>query len=258
MSEGRYILLERLGEVARITLNRPEQLNAFTPQMVQDLVTILRRAVEEGARAVILTGAGRAFSSGADLAPNTGPKIDAGQRLREYNALPLALADLPVPVVTAINGAAAGGGASLALAGDIILAARSAYLMLAFAKVALVPDLGATWLVAHAAGRVKALEMALLGERLSAEAALQAGLVTRVVDDEALTATAEEIAARLAAMPTVTLGLIRRQVRLALETSLAESLEVEADNQRISAASEDFKEGTAAFREKRKPKFVGR
>jgi 2-(1,2-epoxy-1,2-dihydrophenyl)acetyl-CoA isomerase len=130
--------------------------------------------------------------------------------------------------------------------------------MFAFAKVGLVPDLGATWLAARSAGRVKALEMALLGERVSAEEALSAGLVTRVVDDEALMPTAEEIAQRLAAMPTRTLGLIRSQVRIALEASFDDTLAVERDHQRMAGATADFHEGAAAFREKRPPRFTGR
>jgi 2-(1,2-epoxy-1,2-dihydrophenyl)acetyl-CoA isomerase len=253
------ILFQRLDDVAKITLSQPETLNALTPEMVSGLPGVLARAAADGARAVIITGAGRAFSSGARLTPPpSGRAVDAGEQFKRYGDLARALSDLPIPLVTAINGPAAGGGASIALAGDIILAARSSYLMLAFSRIALPPDLGATWLVARAAGRVKALEMALLGERVSAEEAYRSGLVTRVVDDTQLMQSAEEVAAQLTAMPTRTLGLIRLQVRAALESTFEASLGVETDHARLCIETEDFREGTAAFREKRAPKFIGR
>lgn len=258
MNTGSDILVERLGDVAKVTLNRPEKLNALSREMILSLPGVLAQAVDGGARAIVITGAGRAFSSGAALEPASGPPMDIGEVLDQYNGLARALADLPVPLVTAVNGAAAGGGASLALAGDIILAARSSYIMLAFSRIALVPDLGATWLVARAVGRVRALEMALLGERMPAEEAHRAGLVTRVVEDDQLAPTAEQVAAQLAAMPTRTLGLIRRQVRAALESTFEASLDLERDNQRLCGQTEDFKEGPTAFREKRHPNFVGR
>ena len=257
MSADPDILLERLGEVAKVTLNRPDKLNSFTREMILRLPDVLAEAVGGGARAIIVTGAGRAFCSGAALGggPSSG---DPGAQLNLYNRFARAMADLPVPVVTAVNGAAAGAGASIALSGDIILAARSSYLMLAFAKIALVPDMGATWLVAHAVGRVRALEMALLGEKMPAEEAHRVGLVTRVVEDELLMQTAEAVANQLAAMPTRTLGLIRRQVMRAMEQTFDESLDLECEHQAIAAESEDFKEGATAFREKRAAKFVGR
>jgi 2-(1,2-epoxy-1,2-dihydrophenyl)acetyl-CoA isomerase len=258
MSADAEFQIAHLGDVGKLTINRPDKLNSLRTEMMLEMPGLLAGMVERGARAIIITGAGRAFSAGASLEKPPGPQVDIGEQLEKYNNLARAFSDLPVPLVTAVNGPAVGGGAAIALAGDIILAARSAYLMFSFAKVALVPDLGATWLAARSAGRVKALEMALLGERVSAEEALSAGLVTRVLDDEALMPTAEEIAQRLAAMPTHTLGLIRRQVRIALEASFEETLAVERDHQRLVGATADFHEGAAAFREKRSPKFVGR
>lgn len=243
--------------VAVLTLNRPERLNALTPEMLEQLRELLGRAVAEGARAVLVTGAERAFCSGADLAAGGGA-ADLGDKLRaHYNPLAETFAALPIPVVTAINGPAAGAGAAIALSGDIVVAARSAYLLLAFANIGLVPDAGATWLVAKGAGRAKTLEMALLGEKLGAEDALEAGLVTRVVDDGELMETAMGLARRLAEMPTVALGLIRKQVAAALSSDFSTTLALEAAHQRIAGQSADFAEGVAAFLHKRAPEFKG-
>jgi len=246
-------------KVATIRLNRPDRLNALTPELIGQLKDALARAVDEGARAVLLTGEGRAFCSGAELGDIANGVPDLGELLEtHYHPAVEALAALPIPIVTAINGPAAGAGASFALAGDIIVMARSAYLLLAFANIGLVPDAGATWLIAKAAGRAKVLEMALLGERMSAEAALDAGLVTRVADDAAVMETANALAAKLASMPTLALGMIRSQVSTALSGTLSETLAVEAANQRIAGVSADFVEGVSAFAEKRKAEFKGR
>lgn len=254
------IIVERLDKVARITLNRPAQMNAFTLEMTLDLPRIIQAEIDAGARAIILTGAGGNFSSGADIAPagvGVG-KVDVRGRMEDcYNPLARYLAELPVPLVTAINGAAAGGGASLALAGDIVVAGRSSYVMLAFVRRGLVPDVGVTWLVASAIGRLRTLKMALLGDKMPAEEALVAGLVSEVVDDDRVMARAEEIAARLAEMPTRTLAMIRQQVNVALNSGFEASLDAECDNQVAVTKTRDFKEGIAAFKEKRRPVFTG-
>jgi len=253
------ILYALADNVATIRLNRPDRLNAITPELMGQLKDALARAVDEGARAVLLTGEGRAFCSGAELGDMGGAAPDLGALLEaHYHPVVEALAALPIPIVSAINGPAAGAGASLALAGDIIVMARSAYLLLAFANIGLVPDAGATWLIAKAAGRARVLEMALLGERMSAEAALDAGLVTRVADDAAVMDTATALAAKLASMPTLALGMIRAQVSTALSGTLSETLAIEASNQRIAGFSADFAEGVRAFAEKRKAEFKGR
>lgn len=253
------ILYERDGDVAVIRLNRPDELNALTMAMLDLLAATLTRAADEGARAVLITGEGRAFCSGAslkDMSPGGG---DPGDRLRNhYNPVQQAMADLPIPIVSAINGPAAGAGASIALGADIVIAGSKSYLLLAFANIGLVPDAGATWLIAKAAGRAKVLEMALLGEKLAAHDAKEAGLVTQVVDESALMEMAMDYARRLAAMPTVALGLIRKQVKAALSGTLEETLALEAEHQTVAARSEDFFEGVAAFLQKRKPEFKGK
>jgi 2-(1,2-epoxy-1,2-dihydrophenyl)acetyl-CoA isomerase len=246
------------GDVAVVRLNRPDRLNALTRDMLDLLAATLRRAAEDGARAVLLTGEGRAFCAGADLTASVGMR-DSGESLRRhYNPVIATMAELPIPIVSAVGGAAAGAGVSIALAADIIVMAQSAYLLLAFANIGLVPDAGATWLIGKAAGRAKLLEMALLGERLPAGEALEAGLVNRVVEDGALADVAHGLATKLAGMPTVALGLIRKQVGAALSGTLAETLEIEADHQSIAAKTEDCREAIAAFLAKREPHFTGR
>lgn len=258
MSED-TVLYALANDVATIRLNRPDRLNALTPDMLKLIRDTLWRAADEGARAVLLTGEGRGFCSGAELAGGgDGLSHDLGADVeRGYTPLAEALSKLPIPIVSAVNGPAAGAGAGIALGADIVVMARSAYLLLAFANIGLVPDCGATWLVAKSAGRARTLEMALLGEKMPAEEALAAGLVTRVVDDEALMEAAGALAAKLAAMPTRALGLIRAQVKEALNATLSQSLATEATHQRLAGRSEDFREGVAAFLQKRKPEFKG-
>lgn len=253
------VLYDLTNGVATIRLNRPDRLNAVTPDMLILLRDTLWRAVDEGARAVLLTGEGRAFCSGADLAGRGDGPNDGGANVeRFYNPVAEALSKIPVPVVTAVNGPAAGAGAGMALGGDIVVMAKSAYILLSFSNIGLVPDCGVTWLVAKSAGRAKALEMALLGERLSAQEAKDAGLAARVVEDDELMATAQGIAAMLAAKPTVALAMIRDQVKAALSSTLSETLGIEAKHQRIAGRTEDFREGVTAFLEKREPEFKGR
>lgn len=247
------------GGVATITLNRPERMNALSFTLLTELAQAVIQAQADGARALVLTGAGGAFCSGADLIGDGGGMPDDLGALLEtyYRPAVAAIADSSIPVICAINGPAVGAGLSFALAADIVVMARSAYLMLAFANIGLVPDAGATWLVAKSAGRAKALEMALLGEKVSAEQALDLGLVTRLADDEALMADAMTIAQKLAAGPSIALGMIRKQVAAALNSTLMETFEIETENQRAAGMTGDFREAVSAFAEKRKPQFKG-
>ena len=252
------VTLDVADRVATLTLNRPERLNALVPAMFDDIHAAIDRAMGEGARAMVLTGAGRAFCSGADLQAGDAHRDLGASVEHHYNPLATRLAGLDIPLVTAVNGAAAGAGCGIALAGDIVVMARGAYLLMAFVNIGLVPDCGSTWLAAKGAGRAKAMEMALLGERLMAPDALAAGLATRVVDDDALLSEAHAIARRLAHGPTVAIAAIRKQVAAALSSTLIESLAVERDNQRRAGATSDFAEAVAAFVEKRPPVFEGR
>ena len=258
MSEA-PILSTLESHVLTLTLNRPERLNALSTGLLTAAKTALDEGVAAGARAVLITGTGRAFCSGADLAGDGGVTGDLGDTLSAYyHPLFDTLAALDIPVVSALNGPAVGAGMALALAADIVVMAHSAYLQLAFANIGLVPDAGATWLVAKSAGRAKALEMALLGEAMSAQEAKDAGLVARVVGDGALMDEAFGIACRLARGPTVAIGLIRKQVAAALNASLVETMALEAANQTRAGRTEDFREAVAAFRDKRAPEFRGR
>lgn len=264
MSDYGTIRLALADRIATVTLNRPDRLNALTPHMLREAATAIDVALEQGARALVLTGEGRGFCSGADLTPDDygyeGLPEDLGTILDTvYNPFIRKLADLDIPVITAVNGPAVGAGAGLALCGDIVIAARSAYFQLSFVNIGLVPDAGATWLIAQGAGRIRAMEMALLGERLSADAAMATGLVTRVVDDLHGSALAEAhaVAKRLANGPTVAIGLIRKQVAAALTQGLNETLATERVNQSRAGFTADFREALTAFSEKRHPNFKG-
>jgi 2-(1,2-epoxy-1,2-dihydrophenyl)acetyl-CoA isomerase len=213
----------------------------------------------DGARCLLLTGAGRGFSSGADLASSGGLPEDVGLALeRHFNPLMEAIAACPVPVVAAVNGPAAGAGASLALMADIVLAGRSAYFLQAFVNIGLVPDAGATWLLPRLAGRARAMEMMMLGERISAQKAAEWGMISRVVEDEFLAEEALTLAANLARGPTRALGLIRRLARDAEQSSLTDALAAERIAQREAGETEDFKQAVFAFLQKRQPTFEGR
>ena len=246
--------------VATIRLARPDSLNALNSALVDEL----RRAVESlpgsGARALLITGEGRGFSSGADLVGGGGGlPDDAGMALeKHFNPLVEAIFALDVPVVAAVNGPAAGAGCSLALAADIVVAARSAYFLQAFVNIGLVPDAGATWLLPRLAGRARAMEMMMLGERSSAEQAASWGMISRVVPDEDLESEAVALATRLAQGPTVALGLIRKMARDSAQLSLTEALDSERAAQREAGNSRDFKAAIFAFLEKRQPRFEGR
>jgi 2-(1,2-epoxy-1,2-dihydrophenyl)acetyl-CoA isomerase len=247
--------------VGAITLNRPDTLNALTPQMLDELRDAVARLPGEGARCLLLTGEGRGFSSGADLAGGSGGGLpeDVGLALElHFNPLIEALADAPVPVVAAVNGPAAGAGASLALAADIVIAARSAYFLQAFVNIGLVPDAGATWLLPRLAGRARAMEMMMLGERIRAERAAEWGMISRVVEDEFLAEESVLLATNLARGPTRALGLIRRLARDAEQLPLTQALGAERVAQREAGGTEDFKRAVIAFLQKRQPTFEGR
>jgi len=245
--------------VATLTIARPDRLNALSARTVDEL----REAVEEtgrsGARCLLLTGEGRGFSSGADLAGGGGLPEDAGAALeKHFNPLVEALFALEMPVVAAVNGPAAGAGCSLALAADIVIAARSAYFLQAFVNIGLIPDAGATWLLPRLAGRARAIEMMMLGERIPAEQARDWGMIARVVEDGDLAEESVALATRLAQGPTVALGLIRRLAREAQDRPLGEALAAERAAQREAGASEDFKGAVMAFLQKRQPRFEGK
>jgi 2-(1,2-epoxy-1,2-dihydrophenyl)acetyl-CoA isomerase len=247
--------------VGEVTLNRPDSLNALTPQMLDELRDAVTHLPEEGARCLLLTGAGRGFSSGADLAGSGGGGLpeDVGLALEQhFNPLMEAIAAAPIPVVAAVNGPAAGAGASLALMADIVIAAKSAYFLQAFVNIGLVPDAGATWLLPRLAGRARAMEMMMLGERIPAERAAEWGVISRVVEDQFLAEEALTLAASLARGPTRALGLIRRLARNAEQLSLTDALAAERVAQREAGETQDFKTAVFAFLQKRQPTFEGR
>jgi 2-(1,2-epoxy-1,2-dihydrophenyl)acetyl-CoA isomerase len=245
--------------VATVTLNRPESLNALNGAMVDELRQAVESLPGSGARCLLITGAGRGFSSGADLASGGGLPADAGLALeKHFNPLVEALFSLPIPVVAAVNGPAAGAGCSLALAADIVIAARSAYFLQAFINIGLIPDAGATWLLPRLAGRARAMEMMMLGQRVSAEQAQSWGMISRVVDDADLAAEAVALATNLAQGPTVALGLIRQLARDAEQLSLSHALAAERVAQRDAGETSDFRSAVMAFLEKRQARFDGR
>lgn len=246
----------RDGDVLVITLNRPDRLNAAPPQMFEEIGAALDRL--DGARAVLIHGEGRAFCSGADLAvrgQRAGGPYEA--LTQSYNPAMLKLARLAVPVVSAVNGPAAGIGCSLALAADFCLADESAYFLQAFVNIGLVPDGGASWMLARLVGKARATEMMLLGERIHAPKAADWGLIYRYVPDGRLMSEARALAHRLAAGPTVALGLMRAGLAEALDGSYAAALDREANNQRIAGVTADAVEGATAFMQKRRPVFRG-
>lgn len=244
--------------VGRITLNRPDKLNSFNEKMHRELQDALREAGRDTAvRSLVLTGAGKAFCAGQDLeeAMGKGPLGDTVRRY--YNPLIQALRSLEKPIIAAVNGAAAGAGASLALACDLVLMSEKAYFMLAFVKVGLVPDSGASYWLPRLIGYHRAMEMALSGDRMSAERAWELGICNRVVAPEAFEATVAELAGKLARGPR-SMGLIKRQFHRGMSWSLDEVLEYEAYGQEIAGQTADAQEGIAAFLAKRAPNFQGK
>jgi 2-(1,2-epoxy-1,2-dihydrophenyl)acetyl-CoA isomerase len=245
--------------VATLTIDRPDRLNALSAQTVDELRTAVEQVGESDARCLLVTGEGRGFSSGADLAAGGGLPDDVGASLeKHFNPLIEAVFALPIPVVAAVNGAAAGAGASLALAADIVIAGRSAYFLQAFVNIGLIPDAGATWILPRLVGRARAMEMMMLGERITADRALEWGLISRVVEDGELASEAMAVAARLAQGPTRALGLIRRLAREAQHLPLSDALAAERLAQREAGRTEDFRGAVMAFLQKQKPRFEGR
>jgi 2-(1,2-epoxy-1,2-dihydrophenyl)acetyl-CoA isomerase len=254
------IVVEVADGVATITLNRPDALNALTIPMKLELLAALRTVERDRtARAVILTGAGRAFCAGQDLRERQAPDAPPlGIELRErYNPIVRAMRALPKPIVGAINGVAAGAGASLAFACDLRIAAEDASFALAFGRVGLVPDSGATWFLPRLVGAARAAEIALLGDPVPAADALRIGLVSRVVPNDVLATAAHEIGARLAAGAPRALALTKRALTAAWDRSLDDALDYEAQLQDLAGRTADHREGMAAFLEKRAPRFTG-
>ena len=256
------ILYEAVDGVARITLNRPDVLNAISPELITAYGEAIQRAgSDETIRAVLVTGAGRGFCAGADLNSSGSPqrKMSSGQLLRTlYHPAIVGMRTMPKPVITAVNGVAAGAGMSIALAGDIVLAAQSASFLQAFSKIGLVPDAGSTWFLPRLVGDVRARALALLADKIPAEDAQQMGMVWKVYPDDQLAAEAQALAARLAKMPTKAYSLIKVALNASGDNSLADQLELEADSQDIASKTEDFREGVQAFLQKRQPDFKGR
>ena len=263
-----HILFTEADGVATLTINRPERMNALHVGVIAEMIHAVDRVRDEGtARVLVMTGTGRAFCSGADLAgggaggggERSGGPPDAGKVLEtHFNPLLERLFALPVPFITAINGAAAGAGCSYALAGDIVVAAKSAYFLQAFVNIGLVPDVGSTWMLPRLAGKARAQAMMMLGERISAETAVEWGMIYKAVDDAELASTVAAIAAKMARGPTRAYTLIRQGLRDSLDKTLPEALMVERRNQLTAGRTADFGEGVMAFLQKRPAAFSGR
>jgi 2-(1,2-epoxy-1,2-dihydrophenyl)acetyl-CoA isomerase len=257
------ILFELREGIARLTLNRPEKLNSFNAQMHAEIREALRAVASAGTRVLVLTGAGRAFCSGQDLSeriPQAGSaRIDIGETVGKlYNPLVLGLRKLPLPVIAAVNGVAAGAGANVALACDLVIAARSATFIQAFSRIGLLPDCGGTWSLPRLVGQARALGLALLAEKLSAEQAAQWGLIWRCVEDAELAPTVEALAQQFASGPTLCFAKTKQAMYASWGNALETQLDTERDFQRELGASDDFIEGVKAFAEKRAPRFTGR
>jgi 2-(1,2-epoxy-1,2-dihydrophenyl)acetyl-CoA isomerase len=259
----RAILWEQAGAVGRLTLNQPQTLNAWSAHLGAELKQVLaREAADESVRAVVITGAGRGFSSGADLKAGFDPapdgRPDIRRSLREtYHPVIVGLRELPKPIVAAVNGPAVGIGCSLALACDLVLAAESAFFGLAFVHIGLMPDGGATAFVPAAVGRARAFEMALLGERIPAPRALEWGLVNAVHPDDRLLEAATALAQQLAVGPTRSYASTKRALNRFVYGDLVAQLELEAELQHELGRTDDFVEGVSAFLDKRPPAFGG-
>ncbi|RJQ75420.1 enoyl-CoA hydratase [Pseudonocardiaceae bacterium YIM PH 21723] len=247
------IEVERTGDVLRVTLNRPEVFNALNAGMTESLLDAIE-APGAGVRVLVITGNGRAFCAGADI----GTDLDIGPAVDAANRLIRGLRELPIPVVAAVNGPAVGVGCSIALAADLVVAAESAYFLQSFTNIGLMPDGGATALLPAAIGRARAARMALLGERISADQALNWGLISHCVPDQDLAAEADRLVGRLAAGPTTAYAEIKQALDIGGLPTLEENFAAERVSQVILSGTDDYAEGIAAFREKRVPRFTGR
>jgi 2-(1,2-epoxy-1,2-dihydrophenyl)acetyl-CoA isomerase len=253
------VLIETAGTVRKLTLNRPASLNSFTSAMHRELRAALDAAADDaGVRCLVITGAGRGFCAGQDLNdPEVGTNV--GQVVeRIYKPLALRIASMPVPVIAMVNGVAAGAGANFALGCDMVIAAKSASFIQAFSKIGLIPDCGGTWLLPRLVGRAKAIGLAMTGDKLSAEAAERLGLIWSAVDDAALQDQTMALAQRLAAMPVKALAATRRTIDESIMLDYASALSLEARVQNEMGAQADFREGVAAFLEKRAARFSDR
>ena len=258
------ILFEIANGAGRLTFNRPDRLNSFTVQMHGEVAEALTQVEQDDSvRALLVSGAGRGFCAGQDLADRTvapgGEGVDLGESLENrYNPLIRRLVNLPKPVICAVNGVAAGAGANIAFAADIVFAAKSAKFIQSFANIGLVPDSGGTWILPRLVGQARAMGLALTGQPITAEQAEHWGLIWRAVDDAKLMEEATALAEQFARGPTKGYAGIKRAIRASWSASLDQQLDHERDNQRALGRSADYREGVAAFSEKRKPNFTGR
>ncbi len=261
------ILFDVADGIARLTLNRPERLNSFNTIMHGEVRSALAGLVdangEPTVRTLVITGAGRGFCAGQDLGDRAvapgGVAVDLGESIdKYYKPLVMTLRNLPFPIIAAVNGVAAGAGASIALACDLVIAARSASFVQAFSKLGLVPDSGGTWFLPRLVGTARAMGLALLGEKLSAEQAAQWGLIWRCVDDVELVGVVDTLAKQFAAAPTRGLARTKQAIYESWGRPLEQQIDLERDHQRELGYTADFAEGVAAFSEKRAPRFTGK
>ncbi|WP_193065700.1 2-(1,2-epoxy-1,2-dihydrophenyl)acetyl-CoA isomerase PaaG [Hafnia alvei] len=263
-SDENMVLTHIEAGVLTITLNRPDRLNSFNDEMHRQLSEALKIAErDEAVRCILFTGAGRGFCAGQDLndrnvsveqaAPDLGLSVE-----RFYNPLIRRMTALPKPIVCAVNGVAAGAGAAIALACDIVIASANASFIQSFCRLGLVPDSGGSWFLPRLAGHAPAMGMALLGDKISAQQALEWGMIWQVVEPEMLAARTQELAQHLATQPTYGLGLIKKAMYSAATNTLDQQLDLERDLQRLGGRSEDYREGVSAFFQKRQPEFKGK